>query len=331
MSVVLVTGSSGFIGKNLTRYLKSNHFQVIGLDYQLPCQPSSLDKESMTTMLSKFGLDGFIKYRLGENSEDVREAVLEKMQGVQYVVHLASQSHVDRSISSPKQFIDDNVGGTLELFELCRHLPELKRIVHFGTDEVVACIPEGSVKEDALFKCGSVYSASKGAQELLVQAYLNTYNLPIVISRCVNVFGPEQATEKFIPKTIWSAINDREVQVYGSGYQTREWVYVDHVCDVVNWLMQNPIIPDGKILHITGTKEYPNLVLANLILGKLGKTGLIKHVGDRLGHDTRYALDPGDAFIIWDMPKYSGKFLEDLDKTINWYLENTQKEIVYGI
>ena len=169
--------------------------------------------------------------------------------------------------------------------------------------------------------CGSVYSASKGAQELLAQAYIKTYNLPIFPTRCVNIFGPYQATEKLIPKIISSCMEDKKIPIYGSGYQTREWVHVDHVCEVISWLLMNSIIPHGTALHITGTKEIPNIFLANYISSLFGKTHLIEHVTDRLGHDERYALGKGDAEILWDMPTYKNRFSEDLLKTIDWYKE----------
>lgn len=331
MSVVLVTGSSGMVGRNLCRHLKNNQFEVIGLDYQTPDSPPDLQPESIKPWLGSFGLDGFLKYRLGENSDDLRASILEKLNGVEYVIHLASQSHVDRSISHPQQFVIDNVAGTLELLEMCRSLPNLQRIVHFSTDEVVACVESGSAKEDATFRCGSVYSATKGAQELLVQAYIKTHKLPIVTTRCVNIFGPEQNIEKFIPKIVWSAVNDQKVPIYGDGSQTREWVHVDHVCDVINWAMLNTYMPNGKVVHIVGTKEIQNIVIANLILGRLGKSHLIEHVADRLGHDVRYSLDAGDAHVVWDMPTYQGSFVRDLFKTVDWYLGKLVKELPDGI
>lgn len=327
---VLVTGSSGFIGRHLTRHLKKNQFTVLGLDYQAADdgafwnKDSLPSKEQVCTWLESFGLDGFIKYRLGSYENDsVRESVLEKLQGVQVIVHLASQSHVDRSIKSPRQFVDDNVNGTLELYELARLLPNLLKIIQFSTDEVVACIDEGSAKEKDIFRCGSVYSATKGAQELLAQAYVKTYRLPIIISRCVNVFGPEQSLEKFIPTIASKIISGEEIPVYGSGYQTREWVYVDHVVECVNWMALNSYIPDGTILHITGTKEIPNLVMIEAIKGILGKDAKVSHVQDRPGHDVRYSLDAGDSHIVWDMPKYGGNFIEDLKTTLSWYIGRT--------
>jgi len=325
--VVLVTGSSGFVGKNLTKKLKNLGWSVIGLDFisSLPIEGMPT-QEQVKSWLDEFGIDGFIKYRLGSyESEQVTSSIMEKLNGVTHVVHLASQSHVDRSIQSPNQFIQDNVSGTLELFEMCRHLPNLQKIILFGTDEVVACLESGEADEKTLMNCGSVYSASKGAQELLAQAYIKTYNLPIYTTRCVNIFGQYQATEKLIPKIISSCLEDKKIPIYGSGYQTREWVHVDHVCEVTSWLLMNSIIPHGTTLHITGTKEIPNIFLANYIASVFGKTNLIEHVADRLGHDERYALGKGDAEILWDMPIYKDKFVDDLKRTIDWYKERECK------
>ena len=320
---VLVTGSSGFVGKNLTKKLKNLGWNVIGLDYvdDLPID-SIPSQEFVKSWLDQYGIDGFLKYRLGSyESKQITDSVIEKLQGVTHIVHLASQSHVDRSIQSPSQFIKDNVDGTLELFEMCRSLPNLKEIILFSTDEVVACLDEGEATEKTLMNCGSVYSASKGAQELLAQSYIKMYNLPIHITRCVNIFGPHQSDEKLIPKIISSCLKDQKIPIYGSGYQTREWVYVDHVCEVISWLLINTIIPSGTILHITGTKEIPNIFLANYISSMLQKSHLIEHVTDRVGHDERYALASGDASLIWDMPKYQNTFVDDITKTITWYKE----------
>jgi len=321
--VVLITGSSGFVGKNLTKKLKNLGWSVIGMDYvdYLPLNVVPT-QEQVKLWLDEFGMDGFIKYRLGSyESKQITDAILEKLNGVTHIVHLASQSHVDRSIQSPNQFILDNVSGTLELFELSRNLPNLKEIILFGTDEVVACLEDGEATEKSLMNCGSVYSASKGAQELLAQSYIKMYNLPIHITRCVNIFGPYQAEEKFIPKIISSCIKDEKIPIYGSGYQTREWVHVEHVCEVISWLLMNSIVPHGTILHITGTKEISNIFLANYIASTFSKSQLIEHVADRVGHDERYALGKGDSEILWDMPIYKNRFVNDLLETIKWYKE----------
>lgn len=305
---VLITGASGFVGKNLVPYLHERHWDVITLD-ALPA-PVGLS-----------GFENHIQYRLGSYGE-LSAKSSDVLSGVRVVIHLASQSHVDRSIDGPVPFIDDNVRGTLELFEFCRKL-DLEKIIHFSTDEVGACLQEGSFKEDYVFECGSVYSASKGAQELLVQAYIKTYDLPIVTTRCVNIFGPHQATEKLIPKTISSALGGLPVPVYGDGMQKRQWVHVDHVCEYVTAVAAGNYIPPKTVLHITGTREIHNVMLVQSILGLLGKPSeLIKFVPDRLGHDVRYALgrtDKTNDFI--DLEYKESSFFEDLKKTVNWYRE----------
>lgn len=329
---VLVTGASGFVGRHTTRHLKKCGFNVIGLDFVYPDDRSTFwtsanmpTKEETVAWLESYGLDGFIKYRLGtyENAETM-QAVLEKVQGVQIILHLAAQSHVDRSIKGPRTFIDDNVGGTVELFEMARHMPKLEKVILFGTDEVVACLDEGSADEKAIMYCGSVYSASKGAQELLAQAYIKTHGLPIITTRSVNIFGPEQADEKFIPTVIRNAMSGKGAPIYGNGFQSRQWVSVEHVCDFLNWIAVNTFVPHGTILHITGTPEIPNIFLAHTILSLMGKPNMIEHVEDRLGHDVRYSLARGEGSLIWDSPVYAHSecFMQDLKATVDWYQQH---------
>lgn len=303
---VLVTGASGFVGRNLVPYLHERQWEVVTLD-------------SLPAPLPNQGFENHIQYRLGSYEElSVKNA--DVLKDVQVIIHLASQSHVDRSIDRPIPFVDDNVRGTLELFEVARHM-RLEKIVHFSTDEVGACLEKGSLEEGYEFNCGSVYSASKGAQELLVQAYIKTYDLPIVTTRCVNIFGAHQADEKLIPKVIRAAIKGEPIPVYGDGMQKRQWVHVDHVCEFVNIAASANFIPPKTLLHITGTHEYPNILIVHTILSVLGKPhSLIKHVADRLGHDTRYSLGrtfKTNDFI--DLEYKESEFIPDLIKTVNWY------------
>ena len=265
---ILVTGSEGFVGKNLVPHLRRNQVDVVTLDKQ-----SSSDQHH-------------IQYRLGSFSE----ALGERLAGVDCVIHLASESHVDRSISGPKEFVDNNVAGTLELYEACKPHKDLK-IVQFSTDEVGACLDSGELVEEYKFKVGSVYSATKAAQELLAQAYINTFDLPIITTRCVNIFGPYQADEKLIPTVCRRAMMNESIPVYGNGMQTRQWVSVSHVCEFLNEVATSNYIPPKALLHITGTKEIHNILLVRTILSILEKPGsLISHVKDRPGHDVRYAL-----------------------------------------
>jgi dTDP-glucose 4,6-dehydratase len=294
---VLVTGSAGFVGKNLVQHLKANQVDVKGLDF-------------------REGQD--ITYYLG-SGEDLK-TVLEPFETI---IHLASESHVDRSITGPEIFIDSNVKGTLELFEAARQSKNIRQVILFSTDEVGGSLKQGSFREigDPLH-CGSVYSATKGAQELLAQAYLNTFNLPIITTRCVNIFGPYQAKEKFIPTIIDNALKDQSIPIYGSGMQKRQWVHVSHVCRFLNEICVSNMVPPGMVLHITGTKEIPNIFLAHTILNLLNKpASLISHVQDRLGHDERYSLDrteDTDRFML-SLRYNEEDFLPDLKETILHY------------
>lgn len=316
---VLITGSEGFVGRNLIPFLQERQIDCLGLDKDAPF-PSRPE----TT-----------RYRLGSFSDDA-ERIAKNLEDIDGIVHLASESHVDRSITGPKEFVDNNVGGTLELFEIARALQShkassglnpLQSILLFSTDEVGACLAEGSFYETNNFHCGSVYSASKGAQELLAQAYIKTYSLPIITSRCVNIFGPHQWDEKFIPTICRSAIEGKPIPIYGSGMQQRQWVPVDHVCEFINFIVASTFIPPGTILHCTGTREIYNISLARTILNILGASGdLIEHVKDRLGHDQRYSLGRGDATEHFGTPEYdTTKFDRDLIKTVEHYRERYAK------
>lgn len=290
---VLVTGSCGFVGQNLVAHLESKQIEVVTLDYR----PSARS--------------GHIEYRLGER----RSYPEVKWPSVDWVIHLASESHVDRSIHGPYPFIENNVIGTLELLEAYKKT----KIILFSTDEVGACLKTGEFEESFNFNCGSTYSATKGAQELLAQAYAKTFGTEIIITRCVNIFGPHQASEKFIPTVIRNALADKPIPIYGNGMQMRQWVHVDHVCDFLNYIVASNFIPP-TILHITGTKEIYNLALARMILNFLDKpSSLISFVEDRLGHDERYALGKSttDEF---GCPSYDvSKFDSHLKSTVDWY------------
>jgi dTDP-glucose 4,6-dehydratase len=297
---LLVTGSAGFVGQNLVPYLRENQIRVSTLDQRL-----------------SLGLDAsHTPYRLG--SFEINLSKL--LEDVDCVIHLASESHVDRSIEGPRVFVENNVLGTLELFEAAKEHKNLK-IVLFSTDEVGACLPEGDLKEEYRFRTGSVYSATKGAQELLAQAFLKTHDLSIITTRCVNIFGPHQSEEKFIPMICKNALQDQPIPIYGNGMQTRQWVSVDHVCEFLNIVATSNYIPPGTLLHITGTKEIHNELLARTILGLLRKpSSLIHHVRDRAGHDARYALGRTEETDRWGVPQYEEEcFMRDLEKTVEYY------------
>lgn len=301
---VLVTGSCGFVGKNLVQHLRNNQIEVIGLDKDV-----SVHNEEN------------ISYRLGSYQRNVSDLL--EAHSVESIIHLASESHVDRSITGPKEFVENNIVGTFELFDAVRLLKREIPIILFSTDEVGACLETGSFYEKGqTLKCGSVYSASKGAQELLAQAYSNTYDLQVITTRCVNIFGPHQAAEKFIPTVIRKALADQPIPVYGNGLQLRQWVSVQHVCQFLNELAVSSCIPGDSVLHITGTHEVPNILMAHTILNFLNKpSSLIQHTTDRLGHDVRYSLGRSEETDRFGFKSYdTDKFMLDLKETVFWYV-----------
>lgn len=315
MGKVLITGCSGFIGQNLTHFLIRQGFEVIGIDQN----PYPFFKNDFH----------FFQYRLGNYDSQFWQK--QEFKKVSLWVHLASESHVDRSISSPQLFVDNNIHGTLELFDQAKNFP-LEKLILFSTDEVGACLKEGSFYEKGQpYNTGSVYSVTKATQELLAQSYCKKYQIPIYTTRCVNVFGPHQAKEKLIPTIISHALQKMKIPVYGHGMQKRQWCYVDSVCEFLNQLLVSNHIPPETILHMTGTNEIPNLVLIHVILSLLKKNHLldteISHVKDRLGHDERYSLGLSHLTEDFDLTQYDEtQFISDLTKTVEWYLN--QKEIL---
>lgn len=300
---VLVTGSSGFIGKNLVEHLEKNQITV-----------ACLDKDVFHHH------ENHINYRLGSYQRDL-SSMLHDLQ-LDAIIHLASESHVDRSITGPREFAENNFLGTLELFEAVRILKTEIPVILFSTDEVGACLETGSYPERGKpFKIGSVYSATKGAQELLAQAYSNTHGLSLITTRCVNVFGPQQSDEKFIPTVVKKALTDQKIPIYGSGMQLRQWVSVQHVCQFLNELVVSTCIPPDSVLHITGTHEVPNILMAHTILNFLNKpSSLIQHVEDRLGHDVRYSLARTDDTDVFGFKVYDqDDFMQDLHDTVLFY------------
>jgi dTDP-glucose 4,6-dehydratase len=247
------------------------------------------------------------------------ERIIDEHQ-VDAIIDFAAESHVDRSITGPKIFIETNVTGTLTLLEAARD-KNLKRFVQVSTDEVYGSLgPEGKFTEQTPLSPNSPYSASKAAADHLVKAFGHTWGLQYNITRCSNNYGPYQFPEKLIPLMINNAINDKELPVYGDGLYVRDWLYVYDHCTAVWQVLEKA--PSGEIYNIGGCNERPNLDVVNLILERLGKPkSLIKHVTDRPGHDRRYAIDASKVMRELDW-RPSVSFEEGIGKTIDWYLQN---------
>jgi len=236
------------------------------------------------------------------------------------IINFAAESHVDRSITGPKVFIQANVTGTLTLLEAARD-KKLERFVQISTDEVYGSLgSQGKFTEQTPASPNSPYSASKAAADHLVRAFGHTWGVRCNISRCSNNYGPYQFPEKLIPLMINNALNDKELPVYGDGLYVRDWLYVYDHCTAV-WKILTEAQP-GEIYNIGGCNEKANLDVVKLILDRLGKPhSLIKHVTDRPGHDRRYAIDATKIIQQLDWQP-SVSFEEGIEKTIGWYLQN---------
>jgi dTDP-glucose 4,6-dehydratase len=236
------------------------------------------------------------------------------------IINFAAESHVDRSITGPKVFIQTNVTGTLTLLEAARD-KKLERFTQVSTDEVYGSLgPQGKFTEETPLSPNSPYSASKAAADHLVKAFGHTWGVKYNITRCSNNYGPYQLPEKLIPLLINNALNDKELPVYGDGLYVRDWLYVyDHCTAIWKVLTQ---APPGEIYNIGGCNEKTNLEVISLILERLGKPkSLITYVTDRPGHDRRYAIDAAKAIRQLDW-KPSVSFEQGIAKTTDWYLEN---------
>ncbi len=331
---VLITGGAGFIGSAVVRKFLQD----------LDCIIFNLDKISYASDLNSIYDPLSNKDNLNEsrhnllkidlyNFSKVDEAV--KYADPDFVLHLAAESHVDRSIMGPGAFIESNIVGTYNLLESVRnHYQNLNsrrketfRFLHVSTDEVFGSLGDiGSFNESTKYDPRSPYSASKAASDHLVNAWYHTYDLPILITNCSNNYGPWQYREKLIPKVIFNGVNNREIPIYGNGKNVRDWLYVeDHVSGILKVLCNGKI---GDKYCIGGNQEKTNNEIVNeicelldeLIPKEYSYKNLITYVKDRLGHDQRYAINSSKikSELAWK-PKYS--FKEGLLITVSWYIK----------
>ena len=240
--------------------------------------------------------------------------------GIDYLIHFAAESHVDRSIEDPQIFIKTNIIGTQVLLDAARK-HNIKKFLQVSTDEVYGSLgPEGYFTEETPLQANSPYSASKAGADLMVRAYGETFGLPINITRCSNNYGPYQFPEKLIPLMISNALEDKELPIYGDGKNIRDWLHVYDHCTAIDLVLHNGKL--GEVYNIGGHNEKENIEIVKLILKELEKPeSLIKFVKDRLGHDRRYAIDSTKITeeLGWK-PKYT--FETGIVETIHWYLDN---------
>ena len=309
---ILVTGGLGFIGSNLIRHLLSKHkdIRIVNLDKMgYGSNPANL-KDLENDKRYDFVRGDIADYKL------VEKIIID----VDAVINVAAETHVDRSISDPRAFLQSNTIGVFNILEALRRVNKDAKLVQVSTDEVYGDILEGSFKENDRLFPSNPYSASKASADMFCLAYHRTYDLNITITRCTNNFGPYQFPEKFIPKTIIRANLNLKIPVYGSGKNVRDWIYVIDHCEALEKALFKG--KSGEIYNISAGNEYQNIEVVKRILQIMDKPeDLIEFVADRPGHDIRYSLDSSKIRneLGW-RPRYS--FDEALEETVNWYLDN---------
>jgi dTDP-glucose 4,6-dehydratase len=310
----LVTGGAGFIGSNFIRFLFRKYgdaAEVVNLD--------KLTYAGIRENLAEF--EGKKNYRFihGDitNAGDVANAYGD---GVDVVVNFAAETHVDRSLMEAGSFIHTDVHGVLVLLEEARkHAPHLKRFIQISTDEVYGSIESGSFKETDALSPRNPYSASKAGGDRMAYAYAQTYDLPVIVTRASNNFGPFQYPEKLIPLFVTNAIDDLPLPLYGDGRNIRDWLFVDDHCAAIDFLIERG--ENSEVYNIGGGNERENRDITQKILQILGKPeSLIKRVADRQGHDRRYSLDTTKLERLGF--KCDSDFDEALGRTVQWYVAN---------
>jgi dTDP-glucose 4,6-dehydratase len=309
---LLVTGGAGFIGSNFIRQIMTLHpnFEIVNLDNLTYAGNLNSVKD-----MEKNPLYTFIKGDIC--NRDLVSSILTR-HSIDKIIHFAAESHVDRSIADPSAFVKTNVFGTHILLE-CAREHAISSFIHVSTDEVYGSTASGSFSEKAILNPSSPYSASKAGSDLLALSYFTTYNLPVIITRCTNNFGPYQYPEKLIPLFVTNLINSKKVPVYGTGENIRDWIHVSDHCRAIEFLLQKGNY--GEIYNIGGGNEKTNLQITQMILKLLKKdTSMIEYVANRPGHDFRYSLDCSKLHALGWKPTYS--FEEGLRDTVSWYLQN---------
>lgn len=316
MRTIFVTGGAGFIGSAFVRLLleETSDFTIVNFD-------------KLTYAGNLDNLTGVDETRYRFVRGDIAEpaAVADALPpGAEAIVNFAAESHVDRSIASADDFLRTNVLGTQTLLDAARQ-KGVRRFVQISTDEVMGSLPERDdafFTEDSPFAPNSPYAASKAAAEHLVRAAQHTFGLDTVITRCGNNYGPRQFPEKFLPLAIANALNDQKIPVYGDGLNVRDWIYVEDYCRAILTVLERG--RSGSTYNVGARNPRRNLEVVESLLDALGKPRtLISFVKDRLGHDRRYAIDPGriEAELGW---RPLETWQSGLAKTIEWYEQNTQ-------
>tara|TARA_B110001450_G_scaffold252661_1_gene274823 strand:- start:116 stop:1138 length:1023 start_codon:yes stop_codon:yes gene_type:complete len=322
MQNILVTGGLGFIGSNLIELLLSRKFKVI-----------NIDKISYSSNF--YNTKSFIKnksyrfYKCNLNNHKKLNFILNKYKPVG-IFNLAAETHVDRSIDNPGEFISSNILGVYNLLECFKKYVsknKKSRLIHISTDEVFGDILKGRSNEKFQYKPSSPYSATKASSDHLVYSYVRTYQIPAIITNCSNNYGPKQHPEKLIPKLIYNILHNKSLPIYGNGRNSREWIHVMDHCEALLKIFKKGKI--GEFYNIGSNKNLNNLEICKTLIKIaknkifLGKNAKIIFVKDRPGHDIRYALDSSKIKkkLKWK-PKKTFKI--GLEETLDWYLKNNK-------
>jgi dTDP-glucose 4,6-dehydratase len=306
---IFVTGGAGFIGSNYVRRVLGETDDSVTV-YDALTYAGNLDNLR--------DLDDDPRFQFVKGDITDREAVLASLEGHDAVVHFAAESHVDRSIQSPDEFVRTNCGGTNVLCDAARR-SDIETFLHISTDEVYGSIEHGSFTEEDRLGPRSPYSASKAASDLLALSYHSTYGLPVIVTRSSNNFGPYQFPEKIIPLFVTNLLEGKKVPLYGDGLNERDWCFVDDNCSAIDLVLRKGSV--GEIYNIGAGNEIPNNELTELILETLGHDqSMVEYVADRSGHDRRYSIDTRRVRALGWEPRR--EFREALDETINWYRDN---------
>lgn len=322
MKKILVTGGSGFIGSNLIEFLLKKKIKIFNIDkISSISTPEKFKPKSKNYFFRNFDLNKKFKLKKLIQSENF-----------DFIIHLAAESHVDRSIDTPKKFYLNNVISNANLYDVVKNLLEKKKIkkpkiIHISTDEVYGSVPFGSSIETSKIFTSSPYSGSKAASENFAQAYMETFNLDICILRITNNYGPYQFPEKFLPKSILNIFNNQKISLYGKGKNIREWIYVTDTCEAIYKVIQN--FKNKQTFNIGSSQRVSNINVLKILCKSLKySTKNIKYVKDRPGHDLRYALNSNKFKKTFNWrPKVNLK--HGINKTITWFKKNNNwiKEI----
>ncbi|EJS64972.1 dTDP-glucose 4,6-dehydratase [Bacillus wiedmannii] len=308
---ILVTGGAGFIGSNFVNYMLQRYETYKIINFDALTYSGNLNNVKSLQGHPNYS---FVKGEI-QNGELLEHVIKER--DVHVIVNFAAESHVDRSIENPIPFYDTNVIGTVTLLELVKKYPHIK-LVQVSTDEVYGSLGKtGRFTEETPLAPNSPYSSSKASADMIALSYYKTYQLPVIVTRCSNNYGPYQYPEKLIPLMVTNALEGKKLPLYGDGLNVRDWLHVTDHCSAIDVVLHKGRI--GEVYNIGGNNEKTNIDVVEQIISLLGKKKEdIAYITDRLGHDRRYAIDAQKMKneLGWE-PQYT--FEQGLKETVEWY------------